>query len=1691
VAGVNIPKIMSITPRFEGVNQFISDAKRISTEVNRMTKDVNKSLNQLGKTSTATNKITADANKMATSVNKSVGALAKTSAAVKSSTSRIDTFSKSLSSGLSSLNKWGKGFDFTNNSMRRFGTSLANVGKSITRFSFQLERVGRGMMMAFTLPAIAAGYAIVKTAMDFETALVKVENLVGVSRSVVAGWGEEILEMSTDLAAMPVDLAKGLFAAASGFGEIAAQAPVMEVLYNAGMAAAIGLGEMEDIARATTAMLNAFKNTGLDAAQATSLLVLSVREGNMEVDKLASALGNVLGVASFIGAGADDVLAFISAYTRFGVEPTRAVTALNTALTNLIKPSKTNQEILLKYGLSLDVIRQTIAGPAGLATLLLQMQQNMSEVDFISIFGIRSLKGVSAVTNAVNEFDEEYMRVAKNMYEEGGRTFLFMAAMAEKGSDKMRGYMELARLSGETAMNALEESIIRTMETLEYKFDQIKSLFSQIFIGVDSAIAPFLKEFADSIIEALEKVKEFVETNTESVKLILKIVAALAAAGPALLIFAKVFQAFGVVLTTVGSVISIFGTLIGLVVNLGVAMGILAVNVGVRVLQGFLFLGKALWGVVAPMATLLVQTAAWIAFQIGSAAVSAIGFFFGLGGAVATVAAAFVNLLLVIAPAVGAIAAVVAIIGAIGAAILVVTGALVSLGESIASAWQGVLDFFAPVKEEFERLAPEGKNWGQGLIAAFSQGIYDGLIYLVDALNAVGTIIAHWLKGMSPPRIAPDIDIWGMNTMQEWIDGWKKADFGVFNDIQSTIGSFLKSLYDSMGKEDTGKGIAAIILGSREAIANAIAEVKRFGKATKEALDSIYVAIGTTTLELENYIEATLAAAATTDILAKAQEKINDINEKYARLLSPIRDGLAAIDRERSKVSSTREIEELNKVIARGNLPDQVAALARLRIKEIGLQQEEAGLEGERDAELSVAELQLQSAEDANEIAQENLTFAQEALGLQTKGLDKLGEIMKKLDDVTSAIKSAPKAIGDAVAEAVEMEPLDLSGIPGVGGGGLDDGEDDGEGGPLSQLDAKLTELTTKLEETKVIWGEVWTEMVGDVVTWYNDTYQKYLNWRNNIADKWGASFTTLKKKGSEVWTALTTTLANFWRNTKNERADMGIWLDGLSVKFAEALPERITNFADALLVLIGVLDNFLGYAAEEGVLDTLFPMQNMETNPVAMLLDSIGTWFGDTDYDSILLDVGSFITDFSDILTGVDIGALFDDAFGGIATGENETFKGGILAGVSSLIGTYEESDFGISVANFFTDAKADVDESSGELFTGFGGGDTGGDASLLTGFGDSIISSYEGSQLQISVGAFSQAFITDWNANFAPGILDFFTKEGEIESAVTTYITGLSTQMGEDFAVAGEAINEKIKEKRGVWDRAWDLIFGAGYQGDREVPFFTGEQADKSIENMDKTGAGLTGLGLGFLTLGTDTDLSREAFRLFQEKALELKDKLIELRDSALKTLEEKVEAGRKKFEEFRLKIVAVRLWIQFLITKITTTLTTTLNELWALVEDYVIAKFDDFLVLLETIWEYIENFFGPVISGVTGLFDSFKESINNILEPLQSFVGFLGDAVKLIGQLSGKVIDWIISGGNPADWFNWSGDTNKLLIGLSVVVIRQIGLTGVGIPIQTIPIQMTYHKVLEYRHTVFRLERQLDLTQALRWQKCLAVV
>ena len=1367
----------------------------------------------------------------------------------------------------------------------------------------QMERIGRSLTLFVTLPITAAGVAIIKAGKDFEKALVKTQTLVGVNEKVIASWGNQIAETAHRLGVLPVQMAEGLFAAASGFGSLAAQSPVMDVLTESTKAAALGMGELGDIARATTSIMNAFKDSNLDAKTAVSLLVVGVKEGNFEIDKLASAIGNVLGTATALGAGAGDVLAFVSAYTRLGVEPSRAVTALNTAITNLIKPTSTGKEVLEAYGLTLDEIKETVAGPDGLAGLLIRMRNSMTDQEFFSIFSQRSLRAVLALTEAGNDMQEIYAEISNNMREETDRTFSRMAEGAEVGTVAWKRFTKEAITDGEKMSAAIDEAFDAITNTLEFKFARIKSLIQTTFLGVNSAIAEPLKGIADRIIEVLENINEFARANQETVTLIIKLAIALAALGPSLIILAKVGQAIGFVTSVVGIFARAVGLAIGYVINLGVQLSVLAINIVARTVQAFTLL--VLWSVRAALSFgfLIAKTVALAAVQFGATM------------------AGWVSSLIAVAVAAGPVVIALTAIAGI---------ALAAIGAA-SSLWDTLAGVGAQISESFSGHAETARGWGSNLMREFNKGILDGLIELVNILNQIGQVLAHWLSPGSPPRIAPDIDIWGEKTMQEYIDGWLKADFSVFNTIQSTIEGFLKSLYASIGDEDEDGAIPRILLGSRAAIAEAINMVRKFGGYTKEALDNIYSAIGTTTLELENYISATLDAAATTQRLADAQERVNQINEKYSRLLKPIQEQLEAIDRQRENISDNRELERLNRLIERGNLPEQVERLARLRVQEINLELQQTALEGERDAELSIAEQQLQIAQDAHDAAQLRLEFATEALGLQTRGLDLQGQMLAALDDIKDKVAKIAKGV-EKIAEG-ELGPLDLEGI---GAGGFADilGGEGSIAETVGEADKKLRELKLAAQELGETWGTVWANALAKVREWRTGIQEQLATAKTSFFDRFGPILNTLETEGKRTWENLSTAFSDFWTEIKPDLTAFGEALMALGGQEIQNAPGYIKAVSDVVNnKLIPALSSVLDIAADtvfsEDFWSTLITPPEPGEDPIQDWLDGLAD-----------LDFG--------FGTGEDTGFGFD-AIDFDAIREQLGFS--LLEGGNPV-------------------SQEVIDEWWSNLDWGFSpGGDFG-------------------------IGAI------DWKEAdrvFAENIRDLFTVEGledNVFVSIGNWVTDLNTNL-EEFVVGGA-----------VGFDEWLTNITSG-MGDTEVA--------------------QVGLGTGFLTLGTNTDIAREAVKLAHDKLIELKDAALETVRTKLEELRTKTEDMRLKWEDFRAKVEEVVTWVLDLASRIETELLTSLQNLYNMLFESVNPMVSELLDLFTEIYKYIKDKIEGAIDSLALVFDKLAKNLLSVLTPLREVVTLLEKAWNWLKKLPDNIFnqsDYRGSGAGPSQ----SGDAES---------------------------------------------------------------
>jgi len=377
-----------------------------------------------------------------------------------------------------------------------------------------------------------------------------------------------------------------------------------------------------------------------------------------------------------------------------------------------------------------------------------------------------------------------------------------------------------------------------------------------------------------------------------------------------------------------------------------------------------------------------------------------------------------------IASVIGAVLSLIGVLGLLALPVVAVVAALVGLAVALAASFKK-MDTVATKTSEglIQKLFAFGRN----IIISFAQGMASALIAIVTVLNEIGKIISTWLRPGSPPKITPDLDKWGAGAMQSYIDGWLKADFGVFNKLSNKLEGFIRSM--SNAKDAAGKRtVIEAIIGTRAALSKATDELKRLGKISKKTMDGIFKAMGRTSAQVRRYIKAIVEVKIATEQMARAQAEVNRITDEYEAALKPIEKRLKQINDRQQEVADSMRIMELEEILADPRAPELVRELAKLELEEISLTADSSALETAKDSQLELVESELSAAEARLDAAQAELGVAEAALDVTTKNADLLKELANIADETAKKIKDSLD-IGDISGfEEIEIPDFDEEG---------------------------------------------------------------------------------------------------------------------------------------------------------------------------------------------------------------------------------------------------------------------------------------------------------------------------------------------------------------------------------------------------------------------------------------------------------------------------------------------------------------------------------------------------------------------------------------------------------------------------------------------------------------------------------------
>jgi hypothetical protein len=359
-------------------------------------------------------------------------------------------------------------------------------------------------------------------------------------------------------------------------------------------------------------------------------------------------------------------------------------------------------------------------------------------------------------------------------------------------------------------------------------------------------------------------------------------------------------------------------------------------------------------------------------------------------------------------------------------------------------------------------------GWGRNIVVMLARGMAGAMTAVVRVLNSIGNIIAHWLKPGSPPRITPNIDKWGAGMIDAWLEGAESADVGrlsglgkrinnilgsfgtgasvtVFNKISSGIQGLLRSVPDA----DKDQGLISRIMGSRGAVAAAIAEIERTGTVGKATYDMLGRALSPLPKLAQDYVRAMLDVAAADKAVAAAQEALTAVTRKYEDQLKPINAELAAIQRQRADQADDERLAELRQAIARGALSAEEEELAQMEIRRIELEKQKRALEDERDTAVDAAQEKLTAAELEQQAAQDALALQEALMQAQQDTNALIGQQISLLQGLAGAMAGIGEGLADAMSGAAGGG-IDLSDLVSGAGDGL--GLDEAIGSELEGL---------------------------------------------------------------------------------------------------------------------------------------------------------------------------------------------------------------------------------------------------------------------------------------------------------------------------------------------------------------------------------------------------------------------------------------------------------------------------------------------------------------------------------------------------------------------------------------------------------------------------------------------------------------
>lgn len=684
------------------------------------------------------------------------------------------------------MDEFERGLESASERFESFSSGIKNAGEKVSS-------AGGTLTKTITLPVVGLGTAVLKTGMDYEAGMSKVQAISGATGDEMTLLGQKAMEMAAKTKFSTADSAEAYQYMAMAGWKAGDMVDGLAGIMNLAAASGENLGTTSDI---VTDALTAFGLKAIDSGRFADVLAAASNNANTNVSMLGESFKYVAPVAGAMGYSVEDVSVALGLMANSGIKASQAGTSLRSAMTNMASPTKNMAAVMDKYGLSLTDANGNMLS---FAEVMSQLREKMGGLDeatqasaAATLFGKEAMSGMLAIINAA---PEDFDKLTEAINNSTGTT------------EKMASVMQ------DNAAGA---------------FERLKSAVNVLFTQMSEYLIPAFTAIVEKVTEVINW---FGSLDAETQKLILTIVGIAAAVGPILIVIGKIITAIGTISGVVSGVVGVVMKGITSIISIGGKM-----MSGIKSLFALIMAHPVVAVVTAVIAAvvLLYTKCEWFRDGVKAVIDAVVGFFKNAWEVIKNVwssAGEFFG---------GIVESIKNVFSGIGEFL---GGLFKSAWEAIQGAWNGAAQFFSGIVTSIKGVFSGIAEFLGGLFKSAWDSIksaWDGAVKFFggiwDGIKSVFSSVSEVLSGFFKSAWEAIEEAW--SGAKDFFSGIWEGVKAVFSTVTEVIGGAFLSAWEMV--QNAWNSAVGFFSGIWEAVKSGVESAgEKIGGALKAAWDAV------------------------------------------------------------------------------------------------------------------------------------------------------------------------------------------------------------------------------------------------------------------------------------------------------------------------------------------------------------------------------------------------------------------------------------------------------------------------------------------------------------------------------------------------------------------------------------------------------------------------------------------------------------------------------------------------------------------------------------------------------------------------------------------------------------------------------------------------------------------------------------